>query len=114
MRFLSLILFLFSSFSLAAQKPERHTQNPIQWVNPFIGTERMGHTFPGATVPFGSVQLSPDTDTISYAIDEKYNKKVYEYCAGYQYTDKTIVGFSHTHFSGTGHSDLSDILIKSL
>ena len=82
-----------------------------QYVNPFIGTDRMGHTYPGATVPFGMVQLSPDTDTIPYEADGKYNKDVYKYCAGYQYGDSTIVGFSHTHFSGTGHSDLGDILI---
>lgn len=71
----------------------------------------MGHTFPGATVPFGMVQLSPDTDTIPYSVDGKYNPEVYRYCAGYQYDDKTIVGFSHTHFNGTGHSDLGDFLI---
>lgn len=71
----------------------------------------MGHTFPGATVPFGMVQLSPDTDTIPYEMNGKYNPDVYKYCAGYQYDDKTIVGFSHTHFSGTGHSDLGDFLI---
>jgi putative alpha-1,2-mannosidase len=71
----------------------------------------MGHTYPGATVPFGAVQLSPDTDTISYSVDGRYNPDVYRYCAGYQYADSTIVGFSHTHFSGTGHSDLGDILI---
>ncbi len=80
-------------------------------VNPFIGTDRMGHTFPGATVPFGMVQLSPDTDTLSYEVDGRYNRDVYKYCAGYQYSDNTIVGFTHTHFSGTGHSDLGDILI---
>ena len=83
----------------------------LKYVNPFIGTDRMGHTYPGATVPFGMVQLSPDTDTVPYEIGGKYNKDVYKYCAGYQYGDKTIVGFSHTHFSGTGHSDLGDILI---
>ncbi|GAB4017391.1 GH92 family glycosyl hydrolase [Spirosoma migulaei] len=71
----------------------------------------MGHTFPGATVPFGSVQLSPDSDTLSYEFNGKYNGDVYRYCAGYKYEDKTIVGFSHTHFSGTGHSDLGDFLI---
>ena len=65
----------------------------------------------GQTVPFGSVQLSPDTDTIPYAVNGRYNKDVYKYCAGYQYDDTTIVGFSHTHFSGTGHSDLGDFLI---
>lgn len=80
-------------------------------MNPFIGTQEMGHTFPGACVPFGFVQLSPDTDTIPYEKDGKYNPEVYRYCAGYQYTDKTIVGFSHTHFNGTGHSDLGDFLI---
>ena len=82
-----------------------------QYVKPIIGTEKMGHTFPGATVPFGAVQLSPETDTLSYVKNGKYNADVYKYCAGYQYTDPTIVGFSHTHFSGTGHSDLGDFLI---
>jgi len=82
-----------------------------QYVKPLIGTAKMGHTFPGATVPFGAVQLSPDTDTIPYAVEGKYNGDVYKYCAGYQYDDPTIVGFSHTHFSGTGHSDLGDILV---
>jgi len=71
----------------------------------------MGHTFPGATVPFGMVQLSPDTDTLQYLEAGKYNPEMYRYCAGYQYDDKSIVGFSHTHFSGTGHSDLGDFLI---
>lgn len=71
----------------------------------------MGHTYPGATVPFGMVQLSPETDTLLYEHNGKYNGPVYKYCAGYQYDDPTIVGFSHTHFSGTGHSDLGDILV---
>lgn len=82
-----------------------------EYVNPIIGTDGMGHTFPGACVPFGGVQLSPDTDTIPHNINGKYQTRAYEYCAGYQYQDPTIVGFSHTHFSGTGHSDLGDILI---
>jgi predicted alpha-1,2-mannosidase len=86
-------------------------ENLVQYVRPIIGTQRMGHTYPGATVPFGMVQLSPDTDTIPYEQNGKYNPDVYKYCAGYQYDDKTIVGFSHTHFSGTGHSDLGDFLI---
>lgn len=80
-------------------------------MKPIIGTQRMGHVYPGASVPFGMVQLSPDTDTIPYAVNGKYNPDVYKYCAGYQYDDKTIVGFSHTHFSGTGHSDLGDFLV---
>ena len=81
------------------------------YVDPLIGTAGMGHTFPGACVPFGGVQLSPDTDMIPHNIDGKYQPRTYEYCAGYQYGDSTIVGFSHTHFSGTGHSDLGDILL---
>jgi len=88
-----------------------HSQNVIDYVNPIIGTNGMGHTFPGACVPFGIVQLSPETDTIPHNVDGRYQGKVYEYCAGYQHRDKTIVGFSHTHLSGTGHSDLGDILI---
>jgi predicted alpha-1,2-mannosidase len=86
-------------------------QNLVRYVKPIIGTEKMGHTYPGATVPFGAVQLSPETDTISYELHEKYNGEVYQYCSGYKYEDKTIVGFSHTHLSGTGHSDLGDFLI---
>ncbi|MCD4736868.1 MAG: GH92 family glycosyl hydrolase [Bacteroidales bacterium] len=100
-----LILFTYSHAQKSVQI------DYTQFVNPFIGTKKMGHTFPGAVVPFGMVQLSPDTDTIGYWEDDHYNKKVYEYCAGYQYDDPTIVGFSHTHFSGTGHSDLGDFLI---
>ena len=97
------------STQVFAQK--KATQNLVQFVKPIIGTQRMGHTYPGATAPFGMVQLSPDTDTLSYELDGKYNPDIYKYCAGYQYDDKTIVGFSHTHFSGTGHSDLGDFLI---
>lgn len=86
-------------------------QEPADYVDPFIGTNGMGHTFPGACVPFGAVQLSPDTDTIPHNVGGQYQKRAYEYCAGYRHGDKTIVGFSHTHFSGTGHSDLGDILV---
>ncbi|MBS0010991.1 MAG: GH92 family glycosyl hydrolase [Bacteroidales bacterium] len=106
-----LILPLAMVAAACTSPTEPNNENYIQYVNPFIGTQKMGHTYPGATVPFGMVQLSPDTDTIPYEDKGEYNKKVYEYCAGYQYDDPTIVGFSHTHFSGTGHSDLGDILI---
>jgi predicted alpha-1,2-mannosidase len=99
-----LVTWISGSLTLSAQ-------SVTDYVNPFIGTQEMGHTFPGACVPFGFVQLSPDTDTIPYEKDGKYNPDVYRYCAGYQYLDKTIVGFSHTHFNGTGHSDLGDFLI---
>jgi predicted alpha-1,2-mannosidase len=87
------------------------SQDPASHVDPFIGTVKMGHTFPGACVPHGIVQLSPDTDTIPQNIGGVYQGNVYRYCAGYQHDDPTIVGFSHTHFSGTGHSDLGDILV---
>ncbi|RWY52598.1 GH92 family glycosyl hydrolase [Mucilaginibacter gilvus] len=102
-------LILFAGLNASAQTPAH--EKLVQYVKPIIGTQRMGHTYPGATVPFGMVQLSPETDTPSYELNGKYNPDVYKYCAGYQYDDKTIVGFSHTHFSGTGHSDLGDFLI---
>ncbi|WP_246064786.1 GH92 family glycosyl hydrolase [Pseudoluteimonas lycopersici] len=73
-------------------------------VDPFIGTGGEGHTFPGAVVPFGMVQLSPDTRI-------QPRNKAYGWAAGYRHDDTTIVGFSHTHFSGTGHSDLGDVLL---
>ncbi|MFD2718852.1 GH92 family glycosyl hydrolase [Hymenobacter monticola] len=94
-----------------AQKAPATPENLVQYAHPMVGTQKMGHTYPGATVPFGMVQLSPDTDTLSYEQNGKYNPDIYKYCAGYNYDDKTIVGFSHTHFSGTGHSDLGDFLI---
>ena len=112
----SQILLIFTLFAFGcAEKPTETTVSApsdyIQYVNPIIGTNGMGHTFPGACAPFGIVQLSPDTDTVPHDIDGVYQPRVYEYCAGYQHKDSTIVGFSHTHFSGTGHSDLGDILV---
>ncbi|MCK5840169.1 MAG: glycoside hydrolase family 92 protein, partial [Bacteroidales bacterium] len=103
-----LLILILTGISLSAQTDN---EKFIQYVNPLVGTKNMGHTYPGATVPFGMVQLSPETDTIPYALNGKYNREVYRYCSGYQYDDSTIVGFSHTHFSGTGHSDLGDLLI---
>jgi predicted alpha-1,2-mannosidase len=103
------LLITTGCFNALAQN--KQAEKLVQYVKPIIGTQRMGHTYPGATVPFGMVQLSPETDSIGYELNGKYNPKVYEYCAGYQYDDKTITGFSHTHFSGTGHSDLGDFLI---
>lgn len=81
------------------------------YIDPLIGTRSMGHVFPGACVPHGIVQLSPDTEMIPHNIDGKYQPDSYRYCAGYQWDDPTIVGFTHTHLSGTGHSDLGDILL---
>jgi len=90
-------LLLFTAYCFlptAAQGPDY-----TRWVNPFIGTGGHGHTFPGATVPFGMVQLSPDT-----RIDN------WDGSSGYHYSDDIIYGFSHTHLSGTGIPDGCDIL----
>jgi predicted alpha-1,2-mannosidase len=73
---------------------------PVDEVLPIIGTGGHGHTYPGATVPFGFVQLSPDTRTQGW-----------DACSGYHYTDTNILGFSHTHLSGTGGIDLGELLI---
>ncbi|MCL2042209.1 MAG: GH92 family glycosyl hydrolase [Bacteroidales bacterium] len=110
MKKLSFILplfFIHSAFIFSQSMQSRF----IDYVNPFVGTQNMGHTFPGVCAPFGAVQLSPDTEMIPHNIDGVYQPEAYRYCAGYQYDDKTIIGFSHTHFSGTGHSDLGDILM---
>ncbi|WP_395392803.1 GH92 family glycosyl hydrolase [Novosphingobium sp. BL-8A] len=79
--------------------------DPVAAVDPMIGTGGEGHTFPGATAPFGMVQLSPDTDATCEI------RKCYGHAAGYRHEDPTIQGFSHTHFSGAGHSDLGDLLV---
>lgn len=92
-----------SSATCAAADPD----TGVAAVDPFIGTEGDGHVFPGAVVPFGMVQLSPDTQT-------RYFKESYPWAAGYQYGDPTILGFSHTHFSGAGHSDLGDVLVTPI
>ncbi len=90
---LAFIIFFNSKFVLPAI-------DYTQYVNPFIGADEHGHTFPGATVPFGMVQLSPDTGIQGW-----------DWCSGYHYSDSSIIGFSHTHLSGTGGSDYGDILL---
>lgn len=94
MRFQLTPLFLLLSLSIFGQ-------NLHQYVNPMIGTGGHGHTYPGATVPFGMVQLSPDT-----RIDGSWDG-----CSGYHYDDTTIYGFSHTHLNGTGCTDYGDIML---
>jgi len=89
-----LFLFLFGLNACSDQKPK----SPVDYVNPFIGTGGHGHTYPGAVVPFGMVQLSPDTK-----IDD------WDHCSGYHYSDSVVLGFSHTHLSGTGIGDYGDI-----
>lgn len=91
--FLIALVFLTTTISQA--------QDFAKHVNPFIGTGGHGHTFPGATVPYGMVQLSPDT-----RIDGSWDG-----CSGYHYSDNLIYGFSHTHLNGTGVSDYGDILL---
>ena len=92
--FLSLLFIASASF---AQDFAKH-------VNPFIGTGGHGHTFPGATTPYGMVQLSPDT-----RIDGSWDG-----CSGYHYSDNLIYGFSHTHLNGTGVSDYGDIMLMPI
>jgi predicted alpha-1,2-mannosidase len=72
---------------------------PVDYVRPFVGTQGEGNTFPGATAPFGMIQISPDTD-----------KELWETASGYEYSDSSIIGFSLTHLNGTGIPDLGDFL----
>ncbi len=106
-----LSIFFLSSIvvciSFAAVAGESAGERAYRNVDPFIGTGGEGHTFPGATVPFGMVQLSPDTQIVDF-------HKSFAWAAGYRYEDPTILGFSHTHFSGTGHSDLGDVLLMPI
>ncbi|NME72163.1 GH92 family glycosyl hydrolase [Flammeovirga aprica] len=95
-----LMLLIFAMGCKEEQKKVEVNKKPINYVDPFIGTGGIVHTFPGATTPFSMIQLSPDTDT-----------KGWNHCAGYHYDDDNIKGFSHTHLSGTGWSDLGDILL---
>ncbi len=87
--------FLFAAMS-CTHSPE---SDLTAFVDPFIGTGAHGHVFPGATTPFGMVQLSPDNGTSGW-----------DWCSGYHWSDSLIAGFSHTHLSGTGIGDLCDIL----
>ncbi len=88
-------IFIFIAFASSAQRKKDYTVI----VDPFIGTGGHGHTYPGAVVPFGMVQLSPDTRLTGW-----------DNCSGYYYTDTVVYGFSHTHLSGTGIADYCDVL----
>lgn len=96
-----ILLLLFSTCK--AQNDADTLLLPADFVDPFIGTGGHGHTFPGATVPFGMVQLSPDTRMNSW-----------DGCSGYHTSDSTVIGFSHTHLSGTGCSDYGDFRFMPL
>jgi len=104
-RLLSFLLAFFllscdNSEPIKVRLPITYDGDLTQFVNPFIGTGGHGHTFPGATMPFGMVQLSPDTRLDGW-----------DGCGGYHYSDSVIYGFSHTHLSGTGVSDYGDVLL---
>src|SRR5882757_7088868 len=96
-RLLVFIIFFLVVVQLSAQK------NYVQYVDPFIGTGGHGHTYPGAVLPHGMVQLSPDTRLDGW-----------DGCSGYHYSDDFIYGFTHTHLSGTGCSDYGDILLMPM
>ena len=98
---LFLIIFVFVSCNKKTiVSNQQKDKSLISYVNPFIGTGGHGHTYPGATMPFGMMQLSPDTRLDGW-----------DGCSGYHYSDDEIYGFSHTHLSGTGVSDYGDILL---
>ncbi|BDD02221.1 GH92 family glycosyl hydrolase [Persicobacter psychrovividus] len=95
-----LIAGVFAMGTTMANTKKQVTKSPMDYVDPFIGTGGIVHTFPGATMPNGMIQLSPDGDTQGW-----------NWCSGYHYSDTNLKGFSHTHLSGTGWSDLGDILL---
>ena len=101
---LGILGLVAASAPAGAASPATNPSSTFADVDPMIGTGPDGHTYPGATVPFGMVQLSPDT----WIGDFRHS---YAHAAGYRYDDPTIQGFSHTHFSGAGHSDLGDVLV---
>jgi predicted alpha-1,2-mannosidase len=98
--FLSVIMFFLGCSERTNTNLAQKDKTLISYVNPFIGTGGHGHTYPGATMPFGMMQLSPDT-----------RLEGWDGCSGYHYSDNYIYGFSHTHLSGTGVSDYGDILL---
>src|ERR1700716_3363726 len=84
----------------SAAEPPSSNADPVAVVDPFIGSGGHGHVFVGASVPFGAVQLGPENFY-----------KGWDWCSGYNYGDSVLIGFAHTHLSGTGIGDLADILI---
>jgi len=91
---------VFLGFLLMITSAKCFAKTPVDFVNPMIGTDAHGHVYPGASVPFGMVQLSPDTRT-----------NTWDGSSGYHYSDTSILGFSHNHLSGTGCADLGNILL---
>ena len=100
---LNIIFFLFILLSCNTANNEQIEDDLTSYVNVFVGTDGPGNTYPGAVVPFGMVQLSPDNGLGGW-----------DRIAGYYYQDSTIAGFSHKHLSGTGAGDMYDILVMPL
>lgn len=98
--FWGMLLALFCLTAQSRAQDNKRSQSYTSFVNPFIGSGGHGHVFVGASVPFGAVQLGPENFY-----------KGWDWCSGYHYGDSVIIGFSHTHLSGTGIGDLSDVLI---
>ena len=98
-KYIVLFTILSPFFGMIGCSPSVQTV-PADYVDPFIGTAYTGHTYPAATTPFGMVQVGPDNGVSGW-----------EFCSGYHDASKTIMGFSHTHLSGTGAADMGDIMI---
>ncbi|WP_244554788.1 GH92 family glycosyl hydrolase [Pontibacter indicus] len=97
---MALVIGALASCSSTRENASQFPAALTQYVDPYIGTDYHGHVFMGASVPFGAVQLGPNNLTEGW-----------DWCSGYHYSDSTLVGFSHTHLSGTGIGDLGDIAI---
>jgi len=92
------ISLIFLTITSCTNQVEKNKKTYAKYVNPFIGTGGHAHTYPGATVPFGMLQVSPDNGVSEW-----------DWCSGYHYSDSITIGFSHLHLSGTGIGDLADI-----
>lgn len=99
-KIIALLIFISVSVCFTSCSSDKPVQNPVTYVNPFVGTAAHGHTYPGATMPFGMVQLSPDTRMGGW-----------DGASGYHFTDSVIFGFTHTALNGTGVGDYGDILL---
>lgn len=99
-RFFSAILIFFLCTACGLSGFAQKKDLPVNFVNPLIGTAGHGHVFLGANVPFGMVQVGPNNIG-----------KGWDWCSGYHYSSKEILGFSHLHLSGTGIGDWGDILV---
>ncbi|MHB8207182.1 MAG: hypothetical protein ACYDDY_07285, partial [Mucilaginibacter sp.] len=97
---LTIVFTCLLSINYTVNAQNRAQQHLTSYVDPYIGAGGHGHVFIGASVPFGAVQLGPENFY-----------KGWDWCSGYNYGDSVLIGFSHTHLSGTGIGDLSDILI---